>query len=436
MSDSASKYLFFFSYARKNVDRAGQLKRFYDDLKEEVVQLAKIEEDVYLKQDISQSPEDDDEDAFFDTKTLEVGEDWKDKLLSGLQGSRCFVCLCSTKYFLAGYCGREFGFFRKRIESYVSANPRAPKPPLIIPVLWDAEKYVKSQSAVAQLQYDTDALPDDYAVLGLRQFMNTQSEKDYRKIVGEIAQRIKERIEKYTLPPLTPAPKIDALESPFGMPDVTHQAVAKGDGQSTAGEAVRFVLAVGRRYELAQNPTPGDWAGYDDEPWLWKPFHPREKAKKIGQITLAAAVNENLSDTALISVTNHLKAHIETEVDKGHIVIAVIDPCSLGLDQIREAARSIDTLGRANLGILVTKNDAVPGIDAYQAIVEETFKNNIQSRLDREYVPDLSSEEQLSDRLAKMIARLQAFVTGTPSVTPGEEMAAAKSSSDDAAPQI
>ena len=151
MSASGSKYLFFFSYARKSVDRAGELKRFYEDLREEVVQLTKIEEEVYLKQDVSQSPEDDDDDAFFDTKTLEVGDDWRDKLLRGLQGSRCFVCFCSTKYFQAGYCGREFEFFRRRIESYALANSGAPKPPLIIPVLWDSENNIKSQSAVAQL---------------------------------------------------------------------------------------------------------------------------------------------------------------------------------------------------------------------------------------------------------------------------------------------
>ena len=140
MANCASKYLFFFSYARKNVDRAGKLKQFFEDLREEVVGLAKREEDAYLKQEIRQLPEDDDLDAFFDTKTLKVSDDWKDKLHEGLQCSRCFVCLISVKYFQAGYCGREFEFFRRRIESYASANPQDPAPPLIIPVLWDAEK--------------------------------------------------------------------------------------------------------------------------------------------------------------------------------------------------------------------------------------------------------------------------------------------------------
>ena len=90
-------HIFFSSYAHLN-NRDGFLKKFVDELREEVLQRARRK----LK------PE---EVAFFDTEGVQTGEEWVKKISTAVCNCKVCVAICSPVYEDSEFCGKEIRVF-------------------------------------------------------------------------------------------------------------------------------------------------------------------------------------------------------------------------------------------------------------------------------------------------------------------------------------
>src|SRR6266446_9592517 len=101
-----SDYLFFLSYAR--CDLNANVKRFFQELSEEVAQLFEGER-----------VDPDGPVAFFDREGVELGDNWDEKLRDAVHFSRVIVPLYTPRYFERPYCGKEFAVFHAPDRAYL-----------------------------------------------------------------------------------------------------------------------------------------------------------------------------------------------------------------------------------------------------------------------------------------------------------------------------
>jgi TIR domain len=110
-------YWFFFSYARDDNKNKAYVRKFFDELEEEVRTLVGVGEV-----------------GFFDKEDIPHGAGWPEKLTTALQTSRTFISLFSPTYFSREFCGKEWTVFHSRLELY--RKKTGEMPPLLLPVLW------------------------------------------------------------------------------------------------------------------------------------------------------------------------------------------------------------------------------------------------------------------------------------------------------------
>src|SRR5262249_38891533 len=139
-------FWFFTSYAR--ADRDLYVDRFFEELREEVRRKGGLTGDV----------------GFFDTKSIETGDEWDQALGDALRTSRILICLCSPYYFKSSYCGKEYQVFCERREAWLrelsQTNERAR---VIFPVLWERPDS-SIPEIVSQFQYSDDDFPEVYTI--------------------------------------------------------------------------------------------------------------------------------------------------------------------------------------------------------------------------------------------------------------------------------
>ena len=106
--------LFMLSYARLDARDDPYLRRFFDELKTEVRRRAGIEPG-----DI----------CFIDQENIEPGEEWSPELAEAIGTCNALVCIYTPTYFTREYCGKEWQFFRSRLDQYVRNLPAQNKLP-------------------------------------------------------------------------------------------------------------------------------------------------------------------------------------------------------------------------------------------------------------------------------------------------------------------
>jgi len=64
--------------------------------------------------------------AYRDRRRLKVGDFWGPELIQGLQGSKVLLALISPHYLQSQNCGKELGFFDRRVQEFIKT--RTPNP--------------------------------------------------------------------------------------------------------------------------------------------------------------------------------------------------------------------------------------------------------------------------------------------------------------------
>ncbi|HEX7185161.1 MAG TPA: TIR-like protein FxsC [Thermoanaerobaculia bacterium] len=194
----SSQYVFFLSYAR--ADEHPHLQQFFSDLRELVRLLM--------------GPVAGEAVGFKDTSDIEPGQRWPARLEEALSTCRAFVPVLTPTYFTREACGKEWAFFRNRLESVPGQIP-----PLIFPVLWVPLRklYEELPYDISDIQVTQKELGDVYGREGLYYLLDVANlkEKEYREFLRRFADKLIDAVEKHPLPAIDSLPHFREFESAF-----------------------------------------------------------------------------------------------------------------------------------------------------------------------------------------------------------------------------
>jgi FxsC-like protein len=173
---------FFVSYA--NGDDDPFVEKFFDDLAREIR---------------SRDPAPDTEEVgFLDVESPRLGARWSPRLNHALSTCGCFVALCSPRYFVSEFCGKEWRVFEARVRQYERRHGHAAN--ALLPLMWLPMREV--HPAAAEIQYRSRSLGHLYQQHGLRSLMRLKRfEDDYLLFTISLAQHIVDTARSHPLPP-------------------------------------------------------------------------------------------------------------------------------------------------------------------------------------------------------------------------------------------
>ena len=353
---------FFMSYARAD-SADGRFARFVRDLSDE---LARLDPDI--------TPQDA---GFFDTRSIEVGDPWPWSLVNGLRTCKVFLAAYSPNYFASEYCGREWAFFKARLDRYARARNR-PAPPLIIPVLWMPPPELPP--AATDLQYTHADLGEAYAKEGLLYLMRLKRcEDEYQETLVRLGRRLIEVANRFPLPPLQDSPDIRSIRPSFaGEPVPTPHPTTTAEPGPRGPRHVRFVIAAAQSGEM--NALRQDCAPYGASHLDWQPYRPLVE-DRVAVTAQRIAIKRELS-SELVPVDGNLTAMLEEARSTNDLVVFIVDPWTVCLEAYRERLREYDKRNFPNSGVIVTWNEADEETTVLEPMLGDemwrAFENNLQ----------------------------------------------------------
>ncbi len=331
-------YVFFMSYAREDLENQ---RKTFDKLVDEL--FIKLGRKVPREQI-----------GFSDEKGILNGEQWPDELARALRTSRVMICLHSPSYFNSEWCGKEWRIFRGRVEGYAQAQGLASPPALIQPVHW--EPHDTPPAAVGAIQYQQHGFGDEYAELGLRKLMRLNKYQDqYVEFLDAFAKRVKDVYDQWPLPESPEVAGWSEVTNAFEVmaaPTVPPPAPAVGAAQGPA--YARFVIVAGSQAELKQVRQALDAYGNDADGW--RPFDP--PTKKYARLLVESVISQvELANRGVLPVDKGLLKALDESERACHVVVILIDPWTLKVQEYRQILAGFDKVNLANCVIAVPWND-------------------------------------------------------------------------------
>ncbi len=337
---------FFLSYSRhdRRCDAGDCIKRFYEDLNQEICRRMQIGDGTA---------------GFLDTTGIEHGDLWPDALGSALSRSRTFVCMYSGAYFSSEYCGKEFAVFNTRVVPRGRGSEPLSISKLILPVLLDAPQDLpKLPSVVEDLQLFDDNYPLVYREEGLLYLLRRTSQElrdKYRDFLDALVRKILRSAQDCNLPPLESLPDIKAVKSSFhggannlAEPESQHTTVGVGP------RCVQFFFVAGTRDEL--RPVRSSVNNYGDEgEFDWRPYAPQTE-DEIGMLAQAAATKERFHYQQ-IQLNENLLQQLRSAQEKRRLAVIIVDTWSLRVSKYKNLMRQFDGYNFWNLAVMVAWND-------------------------------------------------------------------------------
>ena len=196
-------YLFYLSYARQDASGNKFFDKFRKDLAADVSR--------HAGRSVSEA-------TFFDSNSIDVGDDWPSALAEALASSRVFVCVYSRAYFSSEICGREFQFFLTRLGEHRKKIPLEWKSPgLILPVLWGRPDDITKQlpPVASTIQYTYPRFGEAYAANGLEYIIRMGQETEYQQFLMQFSGLIVAQAEKYPIQPMRNPPPLVEVSNAF-----------------------------------------------------------------------------------------------------------------------------------------------------------------------------------------------------------------------------
>jgi TIR domain-containing protein len=196
----------FLSYSRENWDPL--LKRFFDNLRDEIVAREDVEKD---------------EAVFLDWK-LPTGSDWESDIGEALRESWACVTIYTPSFFHREYCGKEFQVFLDRAKVNFDEQGAALDARGIFPILWSREVDLKKKGLppviAKRINYTGKEDHERYVREGLRQILQGDPQGLYLKLLFEIANDLADNIFPNHPDPLPARPKFDQTPNAFQKPGI------------------------------------------------------------------------------------------------------------------------------------------------------------------------------------------------------------------------
>jgi FxsC-like protein len=397
-------YQFFLSYARNDSQGNPWLKRLYGDLARDVRSGANLDSTLKAT-DI----------GFIDEKGIEGGTQWTFELAEALQSSKTLICLYSRSYFHSQWCGKEFQVFLDRLKALPDRLPGGGLPPLIQPVLWDRpDKLPKPLPKIIddlKLQYANADYGEAYIENGLEYILRTEDEKAYQQFLLAFRECVVKAVKNYSLPQmerLEPWEKIESAfraeippitTSPTVLPDTTSLPAASGP------EAAWFVYVAGRDQDYAGIRSQRDCYGKRGGA-LWRPYSPpSDKTAGVIIQRVASSLGSGIFCETL-PLSKQLIEHLRKAEDTNTLVIIIVDPWSMHLDNFRAPLAALDHANLVNCGVIIVWNtqdsETKNNQNALREKIEATFASTIVS--EQIYFRDAAkSEEEFEQDLCDAI---------------------------------
>lgn len=373
-------YWFFLSYARNDAqDGDPWLKDFYERLARDVKAAAGLPSTTRLE-DI----------GFIDYEGIESGTQWTDELAEALQSSKVLVCLWSRSYFSSPWCGKEFQVFLNRINSYRDSQPRQAWPPLMQAVLWDRPAKLPQPIPKVlddlKLQYRHADFGQTYAEEGLAYLMRRKEEPEYQTFSLEFRERVVQAAKDHPLPRLEHLEPWEIVESAFhpaaqAMNTPPQVLPANSPLPLYSGPEVAWIVYVaGRNQDYAGIRNTCQCYGSIGGA-LWRPYLPPSDLQ-VGRFTQRIVESRGFLRETL-PLSRRLIDHLRNAQETNTLVLLIVDPWSLQLDQFRLPLSDLDRANLVNCGVIIVWNDQDPETrakrDDLRKRIEATFANTIVS---------------------------------------------------------
>jgi FxsC-like protein len=416
---------FFVSHATGDDDP--YVEKFFDDLSREVRSRAPVP--------------DDEEVSFLDSDSLDIGDPWFPRLDEALSTCACFVALCSPRYFVSEFCGKEWSVFAERQDQYERSHNSAPS--ALFPVIWLPVRDLNP--AAASIQYRSRHLGRNYHEHGLRSLMRLRRfEDDYLSFAFGLAQRIVDTVRRHPLPPPTRRLASGAVRSAFrpGRPariTMSGRAVETGGAigpldepesppvgnlvvDSTSAAAplvpqptrrVHFVLAAGSRNEVSSIRSSLHY--YGEDPAGWAPYRP---AHDDPLAVLARRVAAGRLFDSEVARVEDLMERIEHANRQNHVVILLVDAWATHLPALREVLRRYDERNEPTTGVMIPMStddhETLQHSIELGMLLGAVFRRNVTRHDDFMFKQSVPTGEAFSVGLAEIleVAQNRIFVHG------------------------
>jgi FxsC-like protein len=415
-------YLFFLSYAREDNKPESLVRKFYDNLCENIAgKVGKPLEEV----------------GFFDGSEIEPGAIWDEELSSALQQSSVFIAIYSPFYFQKKFCGKEWAVFSSRIEAYAKGLPKGSKSPiLMIPALWQSEKYVLPiiPERLSKVQYKYDKYGKAYAEQGLRTMLrNKKFRQQYDDFINVLADDVIEAAQKHKLPALPNLPTLDkvvekfpALASATAQTAATEQA-AQPQFAGANPRYVKFIFLAGQKQEL--KPFRASLDPYGESGGEWRPWLPDPK-DEVALLVQDVVNHEKLISEGPIPLDDQLEKRLDEAEKSNKIVVILVDLWTLQLEDYRKHMRDVvDPNLFVNCIIVVPWNpqdtEAINKRQTLEDLLQATFVKRTASE-SPDLLTQIDSATKMKDRLGAALqsarsrivkrAEIQRKATGAESI--------------------
>jgi FxsC-like protein len=408
---------FFLSYARGEADV--DVQKFYEDLCDQIRQRAGLKIDHQV--------------GFLDTQNIQLGDQWPQRLYDALSTSHCFLALCSPRYFLSEFCGKEWRFFSERLDEYENrTNIRAPA---LLPIKWFP---MSNMHPVAEsIQYSAARLGVAYNEHGLWELIKLQRHHDnYWKFVIELAKDIVETAQRHPIPRPASAIRIADMRSMFFVDEAAQGLVDSAetpemrsiDEQARGGESssryVHFVVVAGGRDEMMVFRSQLQFYGNDAPGWApYQPTLPDPLGVYASRLAAERRFDSEVADI------EGLFERIDAANRDNQIVILLVDVWAIRLDHHRAALTNYDELNEPTIAAMIPCNNEDFETQSQSAVLWHALGNVLRRNMIRvgdpmfrPYCPTLDSfDANLRETLE--IAQNRVFVRGTVYGSPSARLA-------------
>lgn len=376
--------IFFFSYARANID--AYLETFEKDLKR------------LLRGRIGGSAEG----LFFiDRETVEPGSEWPQQIAENLRTCQIFFSIESPDYFQSVYCGKEWSAFHQRLGK--------PALPLHIRIGWlpiPKRQLEALPQAVQDIQDTRTALGDNF-----EQLVRALPGEPYQTALTKLVDLVVSTWEGHSLPPTDDILELSEIESAFLSP-----GQAEVRQKKTAGvRHVRFGVVAGAQEEVLSFREPSD--SYGGVPVDWMPFHP-ENSWPIGPFAQGVAASQKLT-SHFLGLDGSLKEELADAEKARNLVIFLVDPWALGMKQHEALFRSYEDMHFLSCSLLIpwptdpqTRSSRDKLVDLVRATLAKTALREPGS-----YREEIDSIDRLESELIKAITNATARILDLVEVT-------------------
>lgn len=306
---------FFLSYARGDEDV--YVERFYQELCAEL-------------RTLTGERGGDEQIGFFDSSSIDIGQDWSAKLVDALSTCRTLLFLCTPAAFRSRHCGKEFQVFADRLALYQQAT--GIEPPAVLPLLWNAMPEDGMHPVMARLQHHNASFGEDYRTGGIRQLIRLNRNHDaYLEFLEALARKIAWAAQEHVIPKPEVPPSYH--ETPSGF----HDDEETGDGvrrplSLPASQHVHFVIAAPSKTEASGVRRESMF--YGEQSVDWSPYQPHFPYPLA---PYAVGIAAGRSFQAEVATVDGLLERIEKAAVHNEIVILVVDAWVTLIAEYREA---------------------------------------------------------------------------------------------------